>query len=191
MRSGSVSRLWNLDLEGYEQLPGLFAPATNRPHEDDMRKKIPPEILEGIEAHLGWVTLLLMPSGWTPPTGEVMRRRPFAHPQRKSTVQGHCLRPTIERMEPRRTPSTFTVTNNADGGPGSLRQAIIDANTTAGADEIRFNIAVDAIGETAVPTPGSASLDHGRPGPGPQSLVHRKGWQQDRADHSLRDAQTI
>ncbi|HEX3228792.1 MAG TPA: hypothetical protein VHQ95_07485, partial [Pyrinomonadaceae bacterium] len=37
--------------------------------------------------------------------------------------------------------STFTVTNNNDSGPGSLRQAIIDANESAGADVITFNIA--------------------------------------------------
>jgi hypothetical protein len=36
--------------------------------------------------------------------------------------------------------STFTVTNNDDSGPGSLRQAIIDANANAGADVITFNI---------------------------------------------------
>ena len=34
----------------------------------------------------------------------------------------------------------FVVTNTADAGAGSLRQAIIDANTLAGADTIDFNI---------------------------------------------------
>lgn len=34
----------------------------------------------------------------------------------------------------------FTVTNTNDFGAGSLRQAITDANASAGADEIRFNI---------------------------------------------------
>jgi hypothetical protein len=37
--------------------------------------------------------------------------------------------------------ATFTVINTNDAGPGSLRQAITDANTTAGADTIQFNIA--------------------------------------------------
>ena len=37
--------------------------------------------------------------------------------------------------------ATFTVTNTNDSGPGSLRQAIIDANFTPGADQIVFNIA--------------------------------------------------
>jgi titin len=34
--------------------------------------------------------------------------------------------------------STFTVTTTADSGPGSLRQAILDANSNAGPDEIDF-----------------------------------------------------
>jgi hypothetical protein len=36
--------------------------------------------------------------------------------------------------------ATFTVTNNADSGAGSLRQAILDANGTPGADTIAFDI---------------------------------------------------
>jgi hypothetical protein len=36
--------------------------------------------------------------------------------------------------------ATFTVTNTNDTGAGSLRQAIEDANATAGADTIEFNI---------------------------------------------------
>ena len=36
--------------------------------------------------------------------------------------------------------ATFTVTTTADTGPGSLRQAILDANGNAGADTIEFNI---------------------------------------------------
>ena len=36
--------------------------------------------------------------------------------------------------------ATFTVTNTSDSGPGSLRQAILDANALEGDDLIRFNI---------------------------------------------------
>src|SRR5437899_10666596 len=36
--------------------------------------------------------------------------------------------------------ATFTVTNTNDSGAGSLRQAILDANATAGPDTIAFNI---------------------------------------------------
>src|SRR5262249_7920792 len=45
---------------------------------------------------------------------------------------------SVERLEDRTVPSTFTVHNLADSGPGSLRQAILDANTQPGADLIRF-----------------------------------------------------
>lgn len=34
--------------------------------------------------------------------------------------------------------ATFLVTNLANAGPGSLRQAVLDANATAGADEVTF-----------------------------------------------------
>ena len=37
--------------------------------------------------------------------------------------------------------ATYTVTNTSDAGAGSLRQAITDANSNAGADTISFNIA--------------------------------------------------
>src|SRR5260370_17654962 len=36
--------------------------------------------------------------------------------------------------------ATFVVTNTADSGPGSLRQAILDANTKPGPDVIAFRI---------------------------------------------------
>jgi len=36
--------------------------------------------------------------------------------------------------------ATFTVINTNDSGDGFLRQAILDANSTAGADTITFNI---------------------------------------------------
>lgn len=36
--------------------------------------------------------------------------------------------------------NTFVVTNAGDSGPGSLRQAILDANADAATDEIDFNI---------------------------------------------------
>src|SRR5688572_21605305 len=35
---------------------------------------------------------------------------------------------------------SFLVTTNADTGPGSLRQAILDANTTPGPDAIYFSV---------------------------------------------------
>ena len=41
-------------------------------------------------------------------------------------------------------PSTFIVTSNADAGPGTLRQAIIDANAHPGPDTIQFNLPAGA-----------------------------------------------
>src|SRR4051812_7103410 len=35
--------------------------------------------------------------------------------------------------------TTYSVTNTADSGPGSLRQAIIDANANAGADLVNID----------------------------------------------------
>jgi uncharacterized repeat protein (TIGR01451 family) len=46
----------------------------------------------------------------------------------------------LEAMEPRQLLAILMVTNNGDSGPGSLRQAITDANTNTGGDTIRFNL---------------------------------------------------
>jgi hypothetical protein len=54
-------------------------------------------------------------------------------PTRRSGV-----RPRLESLEDRTVPSTFTVLNLADGGEGSLRQAVLAANTQPGADTILF-----------------------------------------------------
>src|SRR5436190_5877887 len=44
----------------------------------------------------------------------------------------------VRPLEDRTVPTTFTVANLADGGPGSLRQAVLDANAHPGADTVRF-----------------------------------------------------
>ncbi|NJL88673.1 MAG: DUF4347 domain-containing protein [Coleofasciculaceae cyanobacterium SM2_1_6] len=49
--------------------------------------------------------------------------------------------------------ATFTVTNNNDSGAGSLRQAIIDANNTAGADDVVFNIGSGGVQTISLLTP--------------------------------------
>ena len=41
--------------------------------------------------------------------------------------------------------ATFTVSNDADKGPGSLRQAVLDANATPEADEIHIDPTVKVI----------------------------------------------
>src|SRR5438445_4121256 len=55
-------------------------------------------------------------------------------------VRRRFFRPVIELLEDRVALSTFLVTNTNDSGPGSFRQAILDANSNAGADLIQFNI---------------------------------------------------
>ena len=61
--------------------------------------------------------------------------------------------------------ATFIVTNTADAGAGSLRQAILDANAAPGADTVTFSLAgcpcnialatqVTVTGETAIAGPG-------------------------------------
>src|SRR5262245_36581100 len=59
------------------------------------------------------------------------RRRPM--PKRRGGVG------RLEILEDRTVPSIFTVSNLADSGGGSLRQAILDANSQAGADTIVFD----------------------------------------------------
>jgi hypothetical protein len=52
---------------------------------------------------------------------------------------------------------TFTVTTTADSGPGSLRQAILDANATPDADAITFNIAGSGV-KTISPASGLPTI---------------------------------
>src|SRR5262245_38737666 len=78
--------------------------------------------------------------------------------------QGRCLKrhlrrlftPRLEALEDRTVPSTFTVENLADNAPGSLRQAILDANAAPGADLIAF--APAARDGTIVLTSGELSI---------------------------------
>jgi hypothetical protein len=52
----------------------------------------------------------------------------------------HRLPFRLEYLEGRLAPATFTVLNTADGGAGSLRQAILDANANPGANRIAFDV---------------------------------------------------
>src|SRR5437588_3266461 len=71
------------------------------------------------------------------------------HPFQKRALQGRKAsrrpaspcRPFVPRLEPledRSLPSTFTVTNLNDSGPGSLRAAVLAADAQPGPDTINF-----------------------------------------------------
>lgn len=53
--------------------------------------------------------------------------------------------PLAEAIEPRVLLSTYVVANTDDSGPGSLRQAILDANADPAWDTIAFNIPGDGV----------------------------------------------
>ena len=69
----------------------------------------------------------------------------------------------VEQLEDRRLLATFTVINTDDSGAGSLRQAIVDANSNSGHDEIHFNIAGDGVHTiaplTGLPNVGDITID--------------------------------
>jgi titin len=62
------------------------------------------------------------------------RRTPRPRPSRPT------CHPQLETLECRLSPAVFTVTNVADSGAGSLRQAILKANATPGSNTIKFTI---------------------------------------------------
>jgi hypothetical protein len=66
----------------------------------------------------------------------------FRIPPSRSGGRGGRRRyqPRLDAVEPRVLLSTFTVTSVADSGPGSLRQAILEANAIGGTNTISFDI---------------------------------------------------
>lgn len=87
---------------------------------------------------------------------------------RKFSRRRTSYRPVIDPLEARNLLTTFTVINDADSGPGSLRQAIIDANASPGQDTVKFDLAADTISLTSgqivisddlkIKGPGAANL---------------------------------
>jgi titin len=74
----------------------------------------------------------------------------------KSSSSHHSIRPrprrflpSVEPLEGRELLSTFTVTSNADSGPGTLRQAILNSNANPGTNTITFALKGSA---TIMPT---------------------------------------
>src|SRR3954454_1995249 len=93
--------------------------------------------------------------GFTHPTGRPMRNhrpRSLKSASRRRTRSDALafsgtlfrLHPRLEAMEDRTLLSTLLVSNTDDSGPGSLRQAIIDANAAPDRDVITFNLPGDS-----------------------------------------------
>src|SRR5690242_7446582 len=87
-----------------------------------------------------------------PPDALGFRSRSSLAARFRSRRQG--IAPAFERMEGRALPSTLTVTSPLDSGPGSLRQAIIDARD---GDTIAFDDALS--GQAIVLTGGELVVD--------------------------------
>src|SRR5437870_4605068 len=66
------------------------------------------------------------------------RRGPHPRSSRRTLPLPRSFLPRLEVLEDRTVPSTFTVTNLADSGTGSLRAAITAANANPGPDTIQF-----------------------------------------------------
>src|SRR5262245_40122959 len=64
--------------------------------------------------------------------------RPGRQQQRCPRRSWAGARPGIEVLEDRAVPAVFLVDTLADHGAGSLRQAVLDSNSSPGGDEIRF-----------------------------------------------------
>lgn len=79
------------------------------------------------------------------------------------------LRPAVTHAD------TFTVTNTANSGPGSLRQAILDANANPGADTITFAVGTTGSQQTIQPTSALPTIT------GPVTI---DGWSQGGAGYS-------
>jgi uncharacterized repeat protein (TIGR01451 family) len=78
---------------------------------------------------------------------------------RTATTDPKRRRPLCERLETRQLLTTFLVTNTADSGPNSFRQAIIDANADGGVNAINFNIPGGGVQTIALQTPLPAVTD--------------------------------
>jgi hypothetical protein len=64
----------------------------------------------------------------------------FSIPRARRAPSARLARPSVERLEERTLLANFVVTDPADSGPGTLRQAILNADADAGADVIAFNL---------------------------------------------------
>src|SRR5262245_28364626 len=76
--------------------------------------------------------------GWLKSRQQASRPSPRQRRRGNRSVPPRQTVLRVETLEDRALPSTFTVLNLLDSGPGSLRAAVTSANTTPGADSIQF-----------------------------------------------------
>jgi hypothetical protein len=76
--------------------------------------------------------------GWQKSRQQASRPSPRQRRRGNRSVPPRQTVLRVETLEDRALPSTFTVLNLLDSGPGSLRAAVTSANTTPGADVIQF-----------------------------------------------------
>ena len=91
-------------------------------------------------------------------------------PRWRPATPRRAFRLRLEALEDRALPSTFSVTNLADSGPGSLPQAILSANAQAGSDVIDF---ASGLAGTITLTSGPLNITDGLmvTGPGAAQLA--------------------
>jgi hypothetical protein len=88
------------------------------------------------------------------------RRKYITHRSRRR--RAIILRPEV--LENRTVLSSYTVLNELDSGPGSLRQAVLDANSAGGSNSISFSASVKKITLTAGELTISNNLEIAGPG---------------------------
>jgi CSLREA domain-containing protein len=96
---------------------------------------------------------------------------------RSQAARSRFFRPLGEQLENRTLLATFLVTNTLDSGAGSLRQALLNSNSSSGADAIQFNISGGGVHTiaplTALPTAtGPVTIDgYTQPGSSANTLA--------------------
>ncbi len=96
-----------------------------------------------------------------------------------NAVRRNCFRKfltrrlSLQRLEDRTVPTTFWVNNTDESGPGSLRQAVADANGNSGPDVVNFDPAAFSTAKTIhLPTGALIISDEVTiTGPGPSLLT--------------------
>src|SRR4051812_32827256 len=88
-----------------------------------------------------------------------MQFSPFRHHSKKRPQPRRGRQLAFDLLEDRTVPSTFSVLNLSNSGPGSLRQAILDANLHPGPDAIHFSVAGTVVLTTGALPAVNGTLD--------------------------------